>query len=248
MSLSGKIAYVTGGSRGIGKASALAFAEAGADIALCHLNDEAEGQAVVAAIEAMGRRAFQMPADMSKVAEVQAFAAAAEAALGPCDILLNNAGINIRKNFEDVTEEDFDRLMDVHVKGMFFMAQAVYPGMVKRGEGRIINISSQLAIKGSAGAVTYCAAKGGVLSFTRALAFEAGPHGVLVNAIAPGPIETDLTRQRGPEWKARISASLPLGRLGFPEEIAATALLLAGSGGTYYCGACLSPNGGDIMH
>jgi 3-oxoacyl-[acyl-carrier protein] reductase len=248
MSLSGKIAYVTGGSRGIGKACALAFAAAGADVAICHLDDEVEGKAVVAAIEGLGRRAFQMPVDMSGLADIKAFAATAEAALGPCDILLNNAGMNIRSPFEEVTEADFDKLFDVHVKGMFFMAQAVYPGMVRRGEGRIINISSQLAIKGSAGAVTYCAAKGGVLSFTRALAFEAGPHGVLVNAIAPGPIETDLTRRRGPEWKARISASLPLGRFGFPEEIAATALMLAGPGGTYYCGACLSPNGGDIMH
>jgi 3-oxoacyl-[acyl-carrier protein] reductase len=248
MSLSGKIAYVTGGSRGIGRASALAFAEAGADVALCHYEDEAEGKAVVAAIEAMGRRAFQMAADVGKVAEVNAFAAAAEAALGPCDILLNNAGINIRTPFGEVSEAEFDRMFDIHMKGMFFMAQAVYPGMVARGGGRIINISSQLAIKGSAGITTYCAAKGGILSFTRSLAFEAGPHGVLVNAIAPGPIETDLTARRGPEWKARISASLPLGRLGFPEEIAATAVLLAGPGGTYYCGACLSPNGGDIMH
>jgi 3-oxoacyl-[acyl-carrier protein] reductase len=248
MSLAGKIAYVTGGSRGIGKASALAFAEAGADVALCHYQDEAEGQAVVAAIEAMGRRAFQMAADIGVVAEVRAFAAAAEAALGPCDILLNNAGINIRTPFGEISEAEFDRMFDVHMKGMFFMAQAVYPGMVARGGGRIINISSQLAIKGSAGITTYCAAKGGILSFTRSLAFEAGPHGVLVNAIAPGPIETDLTAKRGPEWKARISASLPLGRLGFPEEIAATAVLLAGPGGTYYCGACLSPNGGDIMH
>jgi 3-oxoacyl-[acyl-carrier protein] reductase len=248
MSLSGKIAYVTGGSRGIGKASALAFAEAGADVALCHYQDEAEGKAVVAAIEAMGRRAFQMEADVGVVAEVNAFAAAAEAALGPCDILLNNAGINIRTPFGEISEAEFDRMFDVHMKGMFFMAQAVYPGMVARGGGRIINISSQLAIKGSAGITTYCAAKGGILSFTRSLAFEAGPHGVLVNAIAPGPIETDLTAKRGPEWKARISASLPLGRLGFPEEIAATAVLLAGPGGSYYCGACLSPNGGDIMH
>lgn len=248
MSLAGKIAYVTGGSRGIGKASALAFAEAGADVALCHYQDEAEGKAVVAAIEAMGRRAFQMEADVGVVAEVKGFAAAAEAALGPCDILLNNAGINIRSPFGEISEEEFDRMFDVHMKGMFFMAQAVYPGMVARGGGRIINVSSQLAIKGSAGITTYCAAKGGILSFTRSLAFEAGPHGVLVNAIAPGPIETDLTARRGPEWKARISVSLPLGRLGRVEEIAATAVLLAGPGGTYYCGACLSPNGGDIMH
>ena len=246
--LLGKIAYVTGGSRGIGRASALAFAEAGADVAICHLDDEAEAKTLIEAITALGRRGFQMAADMGVVAEINAFAAAAAAALGPCDILLNNAGINMRTPFGQVSEAEYDRMIDVHLKGMFFMAQAVYPGMVARGGGRIINISSQLAIKGSAGIVTYCAAKGGILGFTRALAHEAGPLGVLVNAIAPGPIETDLTRQRGPEWKARISASLPLGRLGQPEEIAATALLLAGPGGDFYAGACLSPNGGDVMH
>ncbi|UPY39028.1 SDR family oxidoreductase [Sediminicoccus sp. KRV36] len=246
--LLGKIAYVTGGSRGIGRACAIAFADAGADIAICHLNDEAEAKTLVQAVTARGRRGFQMPADMGVVAEVNAFAAAAEAALGPCDILLNNAGMNIRGPFGEIAEADFDRMMSVHMKGMFFMAQAVYPGMVARGAGRIINMASQLALKGSPGIVTYCAAKAGIIGFTRALAHEAGPKGVLVNAIAPGPIETDLTRSRGPEWKARIAATLPLGRLGQPEEIAATALLLAGQGGTYYAGACLSPNGGDVMH
>lgn len=246
--LLGKIAYVTGGSRGIGRACANAFVEAGADVAICHLNDEDEARAFVQSVTARGRRGFQMPADMGVLSEINAFAANAEAALGPCDILLNNAGMNIRAAFGEISEADFDRMFDVHMKGMFFMAQAVYPGMVARGGGRIINIASQLALKGSPGIVTYCAAKAGIIGFTRALAHEAGPKGVLVNAIAPGPIETDLTRSRGPEWKARISATLPLGRLGRPEEIAATALLLAGPGGTYYAGACLSPNGGDVMH
>jgi 3-oxoacyl-[acyl-carrier protein] reductase len=246
--LRGKIAYVTGGSRGIGRATALAFAEAGADVAICHLDDEAEARTLVQAVVARGRRGFQMAADVGVTADIRAFAAAAEAALGACDILLNNAGLNIRSSFEAVTEADFDRLIDVHLKGMFFMAQAVYPGMLARGEGRIINIASQLGLKGAAGIVTYCAAKAGIIGFTRALAHEAGPRGVLVNAIAPGPIETDLTRSRGPEWRAELEARLPLRRMGRSEEVAATALLLAGPGGGYYCGACLSPNGGDIMH
>jgi 3-oxoacyl-[acyl-carrier protein] reductase len=189
-----------------------------------------------------------MEADMGATGDIARFAAAAESALGPCDILLNNAGLNLRAPFERVTEAEFDRVVSVHLKGMFFMAQAVYAGMVARGAGRIINVASQLGLKGAPGIVTYCAAKAGVIGFTRALAHEAGPKGVLVNAIAPGPIETDLTAARGPEWRAEVEGRLPLGRLGRVEEVAATALLLAGPGGSYYCGATLSPNGGDIMH
>ncbi|MCU0945671.1 MAG: SDR family oxidoreductase [Rubritepida sp.] len=246
--LAGQVAYVTGGSRGIGRACAIAFADAGADVALCHLDDAEEAAAVVQAITARGRRGFQMAADMGVLAQIQGFARAAEAALGPCDVLLNNAGLNLRAPFGSITEAEFDRVMDVHVKGMFFMAQTVYPGMVARGGGRIINIASQLGLKGAPGIVTYCAAKAGVIGFTRALAHEAGPLGVLVNAIAPGPIETDLTAARGPEWRAEVEGRLPLRRLGRVEEVAATAVLLAGPGGGYYCGATLSPNGGDIMH
>lgn len=247
--LRGKVAWVTGGSRGIGRASALALAEAGADIAICHLNDEAEARTLVQAVAARGRRAFQAETDMGDTAQIRAFARAAEGALGaPCDILLNNAGGNLRAPFAEVTEADFDRVVSVHLKGMFFMAQAVWPGMAARGGGRIINLASQLAFKGAAGIVPYCAAKAGIVGMTRALAREGAPLGILVNAIAPGPIETDLTRARGPQWRAEVEAGLPLGRLGRVEEVAATALLLAGPGGSYYCGACLSPNGGDVMH
>lgn len=246
--LAGKVAFITGGSRGIGRATALMFAEAGADIGICHLGDADHAATLVQAVTARGRRAFAMEVDVADTAATRAFAAAAEAALGPCDILVNNAGINIRGPFEELTEEVFDRVMDVHVKGMVFMARAVYPGMVARGRGKIINISSQLAIKGGPNIVPYVTAKGAIWGFTKALAWEATRKGVLVNAIAPGPIETDLTRSRGPEWKRAMEESLPAGRLGRPEEIAATALLLAGPGGDYYVGALLSPNGGDVMY
>ena len=246
--LHGKVAYVTGGSRGIGRATALMLADAGADIAICHLEDAAQAATLVQAVTARGRRGFQREADVADPAASAAFAAAAEAAIGPCDILVNNAGINIRGPFEALTEAVFDRVMDVHVKGMVFMARAVYPGMVARGWGRIINIASQLAFKGGPDIVPYVTAKAAIIGFTRALAWEATRKGVLVNAIAPGPIETDLTRARGEAWKQAMERSLPAGRLGRPEEIAATALLLAGPGGDYYCGATLSPNGGDVMY
>ena len=240
---------ITGASRGIGRAIALAFAEAGADIAFCHLDDAPAAAAdTAAAIAALGRRAVARALDVADTAALRAFLTEAETELGPPDILVNNAGLNIRGPFETLAESDLDRVLAVHLKGSFAAAQAVYPGMAARGRGRIINIASQLAFKGSPNLTPYCAAKAALLGFTRALALEAAPKGILVNAIAPGPVDTDLTRARGPEWRRAIEASLPAGRLGHPEEIAATALLLAGPGGAFYVGACLSPNGGDVMH
>lgn len=246
--LAGKIAFVTGGSRGIGKACAWLFAQEGADIAFNHLGDTARAETFAAEVAALGRRVFHRECDMADSAAVRAFAAAATAALAAPDILLNNAGMNIRGPFESFAEADYDRIMAVHMKGMFVMAQAVYPAMVARGSGRIINIASQLAFKGQAQIIPYCAAKAGIIGFTRALAHEAAPRGVLVNAIAPGAITTDLTAQRGPEWNAMMAATLPVRRMGVPQDIAWTALLLAGPGGANYAGATLSPNGGDVMH
>ncbi len=246
--LAGQVAIVTGGSRGIGAAIVRAFARAGADVAFCHLGDAAGAAAVTADLGAMGRRVHAESLDVADTARLRAFCAAAEAALGPPDILVTNAGINLRGPFETLPEETFRRILDVHVMHTVAAAQAVYPGMAARGRGRIITISSQLAFKGSPNLTPYTAAKGAILSFTRSLALEAAPRGVRVNSIAPGPIDTDLTRARGPEWRTAVEAALPAGRLGRPEDIAATALLLAGPGGDFYIGACLSPNGGDVMH
>ncbi len=248
MRLAGQIALVTGGSRGIGRATALAFAAEGADIAFCHLDDGAEADAAAADIAALGRRAVHRSIDVADIPAARGFAAWAAQTLGPIDILFNNAGMNIRKRFEDYAEAEFDRLIAVHLKAMFFMAQAVYPAMAARGRGVIINVASQLGLKGGAGAVPYCAAKAGIIGLTRALALEAAPRGVRVNAIAPGPIDTDLVRQNSQAWQDEFKARLPAGRFGRPEEIAATALLLAGPEGGFYVGACLSPNGGDVMH
>ena len=248
MKLGGQIALVTGGSRGIGRASALAFAAEGADIAFCHLDDAAAAEETAGRIGELGRRVLHRSVDVADVAAARAFAAHAAQALGPIDILFNNAGMNIRKAFEDYTESEFDRLIAVHLKGMFFMAQAVYPAMAARERGVIINVASQMGIKGGAGAVPYCAAKAGIIGFTRALAWEGAPRGVRVNAIAPGPIDTDLVRQNSEAWQDAFKARLPVGRFGRVEEIAATALLLAGPDGGFYVGACLSPNGGDVMY
>jgi 3-oxoacyl-[acyl-carrier protein] reductase len=248
MKLQNQIALITGGSRGIGRATALLFAQEGADIAFCHLNDDAKADETAAEIRALGRRAMHRSLDVANVSATKAFAQMVEAEFGPVDVLLNNAGMNIRKLFHEYTEDDFDRLMAVHLKGMFFMAQAVYPAMVGRKRGCIINIASQRGLKGAVKSAPYSAAKAGIIGFTRSLSWEAAPLGIRVNAIAPGPIVTDLTSTMTDEDRAAFIASLPVGRFGRVEEIAATALLLAGPDGGFYVGATLSPNGGDVMH
>jgi 3-oxoacyl-[acyl-carrier protein] reductase len=248
MRLAGQIALVTGGSRGIGRATALAFAAEGADIAFCHLDDGAKAEETASEIRALGRRTMHRSLDVVDITGTRAFTRDVTAALGPVDILFNNAGMNIRKKFEDYTETDYDRILDVHVKGMFFMAQAVYPAMAARASGCIINVASQRGIKGAVNSTPYCAAKAAIIGFTRALACEATPKGVRVNAIAPGPIVTDLTATMAPEDRQAFIDALPVHRFGRPEEIAATAVLLAGPDGGFYVGATLSPNGGDVMY
>jgi 3-oxoacyl-[acyl-carrier protein] reductase len=248
MKLQGQIALVTGGSRGIGRATALLFAQEGADIAFCHLDDAAQADATAAEIRALGRRAMHRSVDVADIAAARAFADSVAAGFGPIDILFNNAGMNIRKPFEAYTEADFDRILSVHLKGMFFMAQAVYPAMLARGRGCIINVASQRGLKGAANSAPYSAAKAGIIGFTRALSWEAAPRGIRVNAIAPGPIDTDLTATMDLADRQAFIRALPAGRFGRPEEIAATALLLAGPEGGFYVGATLSPNGGDVMY
>ena len=246
--IAGAGGLITGGSRGIGRATALAFAREGADIAFCHLDDDAHAGRTAANITALGRRTMHRSFDVSDIAAGKAFAAEAEAQLGPIDILFNNAGMNIRKPFEAYTEADFDRIFAVHMKGMFFMAQAVYPGMIARGRGCIINVASQRGLKGAVNAAPYSAAKAAIMGFTRSLSWEAAPKGVRVNAVAPGPIDTDLTATMDPADRQAFIDALPVGRFGRPEEIAATALLLAGPDGGFFVGATLSPNGGDVMY
>ncbi|MDX2102729.1 MAG: SDR family oxidoreductase [Alphaproteobacteria bacterium] len=245
--LAGKVALVSGGSKGIGGAIVRAFAAEGADVAFCHWGDAEGARATVAAVEALGRRALAMEVDVASSQACRAFAMAAEKSLGPVDILVTNAGINANAPFERVSEASFDRMIDVHLRGTFFLAQAVYEGMKARRSGRIITISSQLVFKGAVNLTHYVAAKGAILGFTRALALEGAPYGVLVNTIAPGATDTDLLRALSDEWRAAKVQELPIGRFASPEEIAPTAVLLASEDGRYFVGACLSPNGGDVM-
>lgn len=245
--LDGHMALITGGSRGIGAAIGRAFAAEGADVAFCHNDDDVGAAEVEADLRARGRRAFSWRCDLNDMAAARRLFADAEAALGRIDILVNNAGVSQEAAVEAITLDAVDWMLNVHFKATFVLSQLAYISMKARGDGRIINISSNLAYKGAPGLAHYSAAKAAVLGFTRSLAQEAAPHGVLVNAIASGPIDTRLNDTLTPEWKAWKVGSLPVKRFGRPEEVAPSAVLLASADGSFYVGQTLHPNGGDVM-
>jgi 3-oxoacyl-[acyl-carrier protein] reductase len=244
--LQGKRCIVTGGASGIGRAIALAFAREGADVAILDRNEEFAAKTADEA-KASGISAFAITADVSDESSATTALNQAEQALGSVDVLVNNAGIGDSARFADMSVEAWDRMIAVNLRSVFLCTRIVLPGMINRRCGRIISTSSQLAHKGGVELVHYCAAKAGVLGFTRALAYEVAPFGITVNAICPGPIETDLSAALPEEWRARKRAELPLGRFGTVDEIAPTAVLLASDEGSYYTGASLNPNGGDVM-
>jgi 3-oxoacyl-[acyl-carrier protein] reductase len=245
--LKGRTAFVTGGSRGIGGAIVELFAEAGARVGYCQFGDDANAAALAERLAANGHAVAHTVCDVSSETDVEALAAWSAKTLGPVDILVNCAGIGGDLPFEDITVAAFDRMIGVHLRGTFMVTRQFYPAMAARGWGRIINFSSQLAYKGAPMLAHYCAAKAGIVGFTRALAYEAAPKGVTVNSIAPGPIETDMLMGLSDDWRAMKMAQLPIGRFGAVNEIAPTALLLASEAGSYYVGQTLSPNGGDIL-
>lgn len=245
--LSGKTAVITGAGSGIGAAIARLFAAEGADLALLDL-DSAQAEAVAAECTALGVRATARRVDVTDSDDVRSAVDEAAAALGGLDILVSSAGILDETPFLELSPETFDRTLDVDLRGVFLAARWSAPHMVARGGGRIINISSQLGIKGGTGLAHYVSAKAGVIGLTKALALELAPQKILVNAIAPGPIFTPLIDGLSEDWKAAKQAELPVGRFGTPEEVAPTALLLASSpGGNLYTGQTLGPNSGDVM-
>jgi 3-oxoacyl-[acyl-carrier protein] reductase len=241
--LTGRVALVIGGAGGIGAAIAEAFCAEGAIVVVAdHRAQEAEEKA--RAVGAAGSVAL----DVTSQASVDAAVQEVLATHGHIDVLVNSAGILNEAPLVEMSVMQWQETIDVDLTGVFLACRAVIPLMIERGEGRVINVASQLGIKGGRGLTHYSAAKAGVLGLTKALALEVAEHGVLVNAIAPGPVHTAMVAGMTEEWKAAKQAELPLGRFGVPEEVAPTAVLLAGSpGGDLYVGQTLGPNSGDVM-
>ena len=236
--IAGRVALVTGASRGIGAAIAVALAKAGADVAINYRERAVEADAVAAAVRATGRRSVAVAADVSNSEAVAAMVRSVTETLGPPDILINNAGIALIRGIDDVTEADFDTTIAVNLKSVFLCTQAVLPRMRSRGWGRIVNISSGAARGAGGVGLHYNASKAGVEGLTRGYAARLVKQGITVNAVAPSLIETDMVRS----GVASSAARIPLGRFGTSEEVAQVVLMLIGNG--YMTGQTVALSGG----
>jgi 3-oxoacyl-[acyl-carrier protein] reductase len=249
MRLAGKTALVTGAQQGIGRSIALAFAGEGADIAINWLDDESAANELADAVRALGRRAVLIRADVGQFEAGPEMVARTEGELGGIDILVNNAAVFPRVNFLDMTEADWDHLLDINLKGTFFCAQAAARRMVAAGRaGTIVNLTSGAAYRGSPRGSHYCASKGGVIGLTRQMALELAPHRIRVNAIAPGLTDTAQPRYGSSDEELYAAGRLlPLGRLAQPEDIARGAVFLASEDAGFVTGQILHINGGGYL-
>jgi 3-oxoacyl-[acyl-carrier protein] reductase len=241
-----RVALITGGNTGIGRAVALAYADEGADIAIAWIAREPEARSLVEAVEGKGRRALAVRTDVTVEADVRALVRAVRERWGRIDVLVNNAGIQRPQLLVEMALEDWERMMAVHLRGAFLCCREVAPVMMAQASGRIIVLTSQLAYIGRPRYTAYSAAKGGLLTFTRALAQELAPHGILVNSVSPGLIDTGFD-PLPEEVKRAHAAALPLGRLGTPDDLVGAFVFLASDESRYVCGQTLHVNGGEIM-
>jgi NAD(P)-dependent dehydrogenase (short-subunit alcohol dehydrogenase family) len=241
-----RVTLVTGAGSGIGRAIAEKLAKDGERVVVNDLNSEAADE-VVTRIKGSGGRGAAAPGDVSDPEAVEQIMAAVREAYGSPEILVNNAGFLQQKRFVDLTVEDFDRMIAVHLRGTFLCTRAVLPEMLSRGRGIVVNVASQLGQIGGIELCHYSAAKAGIIGLTKSLAREVSAQGVRVNAVAPGPINTELILGLSEEWQRAKAAELPLGRFGEPAEVAETVAFLVSDGATLYVGQTLGPNSGDVM-
>jgi 2-deoxy-D-gluconate 3-dehydrogenase len=245
--LDGQVALITGATGGLGGAMCRAFAAVGANVALAeHPSRVDDAHRLARALSQLGVSTCAVGMDVTDLPSIEAAVASVEVALGAPDVLVANAGVNVPKPALDVSEEDWDRVLDVDLKGVFFCCQAAGRRMVKRGNGSIVAIASQNGVIGYPQRAAYCAAKAGVVNLTRVLALEWAPHGVRVNAVGPTFVETPLTRVTlsQPAIREDILRRIPLGRLGTPEEVANAVLFLASPAASLITGTCLLADGG----
>jgi 3-oxoacyl-[acyl-carrier protein] reductase len=245
--LTGKIALVTGASRGIGRSIALALAEAGADVAINYSGSEAAAAETAQAVEAFGRRSLVLKANVGKTDEFEAMVKQVIETFGVIDILVNNAGITRDNLIMRMKEEEFDQVIETNLNGVFNGIKAVTRPMLKQRSGRIINISSVVGVLGNPGQANYVAAKAGVIGLTKASARELASRGITVNCVAPGFIQTEMTDKLPEEVKTKLAGDIPLARLGDPQDIAAAVRFLASGAASYMTGQTIHVDGGMYM-
>jgi 3-oxoacyl-[acyl-carrier protein] reductase len=246
--LKGQVAVVTGGSRGIGRATCVLLAKAGADIAFGYRLDQRAAEGVLAEIRKTGRKGVAIQGDLSRGKDAQILVTGAVESLGRLDILVNNHGIWKDGPIESMSETEWDETLDVNLKGVFLCTQAAVPVMKRQGRGRIINLASTAGQRGEAFHSHYAASKGAIIAFTKSLGPELCRHGIRVNCVAPGWVDTDMSAEAlaGPD-RERILATIPMGRPGTPEEIAGGILFFASPLSDYCCGEILNINGGSVL-
>ena len=247
MLLAEKTALVTGASRGIGRATALELAKAGAKVALNFAGNRAAAEEVAALIEAAGGEALLVQADVGDPAAVDTMIKAVVARFGKIDILVNNAGITRDNLIMRMKEEEWDAVIHTNLKGIFNCTKAVTRLMMKQKYGRIVNMTSVVGVMGNAGQSNYAAAKAGVIGFTKSMAKELASRNITVNAVAPGYISTDMTASLPEQAKSELQSQIPLQRLGNPEDVAAAVLFLVSPGADYITGQTLHVDGGMVM-